>query len=126
MTVFPLIAASIPSDTVMDLKDTQARNAKPKAKPYKIPAGGGLYLLVTATGSKLWRYDYRFSDKRKTLALGAYPDVSCKAAGEAHRAARTRLAEGDDPAAAKQRGSGSPSNAWHRPPTPRSCGCWKP
>lgn len=87
----------------MALKDTQVRNAKPRAKPYKIPAGGGLYLVVTPSGSKLWRYDYRFSDKRKTLALGAYPDVSCKAAAEAHRLARTRLAEGDDPAAAKQR-----------------------
>lgn len=58
----------------MPLSDITVKAAKPKAKPYKLADGRGLYLLVTATG-KYWRLDYRFAGKRKTLALGVYPDV---------------------------------------------------
>lgn len=58
------------------LSVTAINNAKPKDKPYKLADEKGLYLLVQATGGKLWRLDYRFDAKRKTLALGSYPDVS--------------------------------------------------
>ena len=58
------------------LSATAINNAKPKDKPYKLTDEKGLYLLIQATGSKLWRFDYRFLSKRKTLALGSYPDVS--------------------------------------------------
>lgn len=34
--------------------------------------GGAMYLLVNA-GGKYWRMNYRFAEKRKTLALGVYP-----------------------------------------------------
>jgi hypothetical protein len=30
-------------------------------------------MLVTTTGSKLWRFSYRFDGKQKLLALGQYP-----------------------------------------------------
>lgn len=59
----------------MALSDITIRNAKPQAKPYKISDSGGLFLLVTLTGGKLWRYSYRFDGKQKTLALGSYPDT---------------------------------------------------
>ena len=62
----------------MKLSDTELRKAKPADKPYKLPDGAGLYLYVTATGGRLWRLDYRFGGKRKTLSLGAYPTVSLK------------------------------------------------
>lgn len=55
-----------------------AENAKPGDKPYKLSTGRGFYLLVMPTGGKLWRYDYRFDGKRKTAALGSFPDVSRK------------------------------------------------
>ena len=32
--------------------------------------GGGLRLEVTRTGSKLWRWKYRFGGKEKLLSLG--------------------------------------------------------
>lgn len=60
-----------------------------------------MYLLVNAAG-KYWRLDYRFDAKRKTLALGVYPDVSLARARERHAEARRLLAEGIDPGAAKQ------------------------
>jgi hypothetical protein len=33
------------------------KNAKPKDKPYKLSDEKGLYLLVTPSGGKLWRFD---------------------------------------------------------------------
>jgi Arm domain-containing DNA-binding protein len=46
--------------------------------PRKISDNGGLFLMVTATGSKLLRLNYRFpkGGKQKTLAIGIYPAVS--------------------------------------------------
>ena len=86
----------------MALNDTVVRQIKPSDKPQKLTDGDGLYLLVQASGSKLWRFDYRFLDKRKTLALGRYPDVSLKAARQALAEARTLLADGTDPGAARK------------------------
>jgi len=57
----------------MALTDTGIRYAKPKAQAYKLSDGGGMYLLVTPSGARYWRLDYRFAGKRRTLALGVYP-----------------------------------------------------
>lgn len=86
----------------MPLTDTAIKNAKPADKPRKLADDLGLYLLLTVSGGKLWRYDYRFAGKRKTLALGAYPDVPLAAARERRDNARKALAAGTDPGAAKQ------------------------
>jgi len=51
------------------LSDIEIKKAKPKDKDYKIADGGGLYLLVTPSGGKLWRVKYRFDGKEKTLYL---------------------------------------------------------
>ena len=80
----------------MPLTDTACRNAKPTEKPRKLADGGGLYLLVKSVG-KYWRWDYRHEGKRKTMALGVYPDVGLQQARERTQAARTRLADGADP-----------------------------
>jgi len=34
------------------------------------------YLFIQSSGTKLWRFDYRFFGKRKTLALDAFPEVT--------------------------------------------------
>ena len=79
------------------------KNAKPKdGKAYKLQDGGGMYLLVSTAGRRYWRYDFRFANKRKTLALGVYPDVSLAAARAAHQAAREILATGRDPSEVKK------------------------
>jgi integrase len=80
----------------MALTDTAVRNAKLAEKPYKLTHGKGLYLLVNATG-KYWRLDYRFAGKRKTLALGVYPDVTLATARERRDDARKLLASDTDP-----------------------------
>ena len=79
------------------LTDVAVRNAKPKEKPFKLADERALYLLVMPTGGKLWRLDYRFGNKRKTIALGAYPDVSLARAREKRDEVRRLLADGIDP-----------------------------
>jgi hypothetical protein len=67
----------------MPLSDTTIKNAKPLPdKSYKLPDEKGMYLLVHKNGSKYFRLDYRFTNKRKTLALGIYPDTTLKQARE--------------------------------------------
>ena len=84
------------------LSDTKARNAKPKAKSYKIADGEGLFLVVMPSGSKYWRLRYFFAGKEKLLALGVYPDVSLADARDRRAQARRVLAAGNDPAEAKK------------------------
>jgi hypothetical protein len=60
----------------MALTDVAVRSRKPLAKAYKVADGGGLYLLVTPTGGRLWRFKYRMHGIEKKLSLGRYPDVS--------------------------------------------------
>lgn len=77
--------------------DTAIRNAKPEAKPYKMTAGQGMYLLVNANGSKLWRLKYRHLGKEKVLSFGAYPDVTLSQARLKREQARQQIADGIDP-----------------------------
>lgn len=85
----------------MPLSDTAIRNTKTKDKPYKLADEKGLYLLVNQAG-KYWRFDYRFDGKRKTLALGVYPDVSLKGARDKRDEARRQVAAGIDPGAQRK------------------------
>lgn len=86
----------------MALTDTFIKQVKPnKPTGDKHTDGGGLYLLVKPAG-KYWRMDYRYLDKRKTLALGVYPAVSLASARRRRDEARELLAEGIDPSQAKR------------------------
>ncbi len=78
------------------------QNAKPREKPYKLTDGNGLHLLVTPSGSKLWRLRYRFGGKQNMLGLGAFPDVSLASAREKRDDARKLVAAGTDPSQQKK------------------------
>jgi len=84
------------------LTATACNNAKAKEKQYKLSDGGGLYLLVTPHGTKLWRQKYRFAEKEKLLAHGAYPIVSLADARKARDEAKKILAMGMDPGELKK------------------------
>jgi len=78
------------------LTDTAIRNAKTKDKPYKLADMKGLYVLINKTG-KYFRFDYRFAGKRKTMALGVYPDIKLTNARDSLDKARKLLIAGIDP-----------------------------
>ncbi len=81
----------------MPLTDIEIRSAKPGDKDFKLSDGGWLFLMVTTSGSKLWRMAYRFAGKEKTLSLGKYPESSLKDARANRDAAKALLASGIDP-----------------------------
>ncbi|MCB1782853.1 MAG: tyrosine-type recombinase/integrase [Alphaproteobacteria bacterium] len=90
----------------MKLTDTACKAAKPKEKPYRLADGGGLYLEITPTGSKLWRMKYRVKVgdkfKEKRLSLGIYPTITLAEAREGREKAKKLLAQGIDPSTQKQ------------------------
>lgn len=86
----------------MALTDIRIRNLKPRTKAYKVADEKGLYLLVSPSGGKLWRYKFRLHGIEKKLAIGSYPDVSLVDARAKRDEARALAASGSDPAAAKR------------------------
>jgi integrase len=87
----------------MALTDVGIRNAKPGAKAVKLTDGGGMFLLVTPAGGKLWRLKYRIDGREKLLALGAYPEIGLGEARRRREEARELIALGKDPSREKQR-----------------------
>ncbi|MEX3924002.1 tyrosine-type recombinase/integrase [Paraburkholderia sp. BR10936] len=86
----------------MALTDVAVRNAKATGKLYRLFDERGMYLEVSATGGKWWRFKYRFGGKEKRMSLGVYPDISLKDARERRDEARTLVAHGIDPSARKK------------------------
>lgn len=87
----------------MALTDVAIRNAKPGLKPVKLSDGGGMHLLVTPAGGKLWRLKYRIDGREKLLAIGAYPEISLGEARRRREEAREMIALGKDPSREKRR-----------------------
>ena len=82
----------------MPLTDSSLRNVKPGLVPTKLTDGGGLYLEVRPTGSKLWRYRYRIAGKENVFALGEYPTVGLAHARSLRSEARALVKRGIHPA----------------------------
>lgn len=87
----------------MMLTQLKITSAKPMAKPYNLADGQGLVLIVQTTGSKLWRFRYRYGGVQKTLHLGPWPTISLVDAREKCREARRAIAAGFDPVLEKKR-----------------------
>jgi integrase len=84
---------------IKPLSEVKVRTIKPQNKDFKLFDGGGLFLLVTKSGGKLWHFKYRFDKKEKKLALGSYPEISLLNARQRRDEARRLLAQGIDPSA---------------------------
>lgn len=87
---------------IIPLSDIACRNAKGKEKSYRLFDGGGLYLEISPTGSKSWRYKYDYAGKEKRLTIGSYPETGLAEARDKHRAAHKQVQEGLDPSAEKK------------------------
>lgn len=81
----------------MALTMAAIQSAKTSSRPLKLFDGEGLFLLVTPSGSKWWRFKYRFAGKEKLLSLGTFPAVSLKDARMRRNEVRRLLYNGKDP-----------------------------
>jgi len=81
----------------MSLTDVAVKNAKAKDKAYKLSDGKGLYLQVSKTGARLWRFKYRIGGKEYQFAIGKYPEISLANAREENAKARELVKQGIHP-----------------------------
>ena len=79
------------------LTDTKIRGIRPAENKFKVHDRDGLYLLVMPSGTKTWRFRYRFGDARPEMSLGKYPAVSLKDARDKVFELRKMLENGIDP-----------------------------
>lgn len=84
------------------LTNIKIENAKPKDRPYKMYDINGLYLIVTPSGGKWWRFDYSMKGKRNTVSLGVYPDISLKEARIRRDEAKRSIAQDIKPSTCRK------------------------
>lgn len=84
----------------MPLTDTRLRALKAKEAAYRVTDMGGLYLNISPSGKRSWRYDYTFHGRRLTLTIGNYPDVGL--ADARRNEARRKVTEGINPSEEKR------------------------
>ena len=87
----------MPKHTENALTDRKILNARSKDKQYKLFDGKGLFIVVHPNGSKYFRWEYTFDEKRKTLALGVYPQTTLKQARYERLEAQKLVIDGSDP-----------------------------
>jgi hypothetical protein len=83
---------------IQPLTELQIKKAKPAPKEFKLFDGGGLFLLGTPVGGKLWHFKSRFAGKEKKLAFGAYPTITLAEERQRREEAKRLLAGDVDPA----------------------------
>ncbi len=64
--------------------------------------GGGLFLKVSAKGSRTWLLRFQLAGKRHDMGLGSYPAVSLSMARQMAAKARSLIARGIDPIAERE------------------------
>ncbi len=94
--------AHFPRAVNYTLTDKKINATKPREKPFPLADGGGLYLEILASGSKIWRYSYGFEGKRTKTTIGPYPLITIKEARDKHEELRKQLLDGINPARQKQ------------------------
>jgi integrase len=77
--------------TSNSLNDLAIKAAKPKAQPYTLRDGDGLFLLVHPNGSKYFQLRTTLHNKRKLIQLGTYPELSLSEAREQSREKRKQV-----------------------------------
>lgn len=81
----------------MLLSHTAVERAARRGKVYDLRDGEGLYLHVTPSGSKIWRYRFLWNGKAQTLTIGHYPATSIAQARQARIDARNQVLAGINP-----------------------------
>ncbi|MCF6244919.1 MAG: integrase arm-type DNA-binding domain-containing protein [Sulfurovum sp.] len=90
-----------------ELSAQTVKNAKPKnkdgvLKDQRYPDGGGLYLLATVKGGKVWRYNFSMESKKYVYFIGKYPAISLADARKIHTELKSKIAKGINPVIEKR------------------------
>ena len=102
-----------------------ARQVETTKKPGRLADGGGLYLRITAAGTRTWVFRTTNSGKQEELALGLFSVVSLAAARQRAASIRQRLADGQSlRLAADKDGGASLSSAGLASPAPVTFGAF--
>ena len=91
---------------VIPLTDSKIKTIKADStKVQKLADGNGLFLIISKTGDKSWRFDYSrpYTKKRNSLSFGSYPTVTLADARIRREEARTLLSQNIDPHVEKVR-----------------------
>jgi len=88
--------------TALTVKSAKPKNDNGTLKDKRYPDGGGLYLLVTAKGGKLWRYNFSLNSKKYVYPIGKYPVISLKDARDIHTELKNKIAKGTNPVIEKR------------------------
>ena len=83
------------------LTDAAIRKAKARGAGHYVGDGQGLWLFISRSGGRYWRFRYQWQGKARILSLGDYPDMSLDGARAAVRSARQHVRGGRDPAAVR-------------------------
>jgi len=86
----------------MRLSTAKIQKATAQKRTVRLFDGRGLYFEIAPTGSRWWRFKYRFAGKEKRISLGVYPDVGLKKARDRRDEMRKLVADGIDPSAARK------------------------
>jgi len=89
-------------NTVMALTDLKIQAIKPLNRPQKLRDGDGMYLYISTSGTKSWRFDYTFGGKRSTLTIGQYPLVKLATARIKRSELKQMLLDGINPSEVKK------------------------
>lgn len=97
------MARNLLSARLLEAKLKAARQeAASRNTRIRIQDGDGLRLEIRPSGGASWQWVYTFDGKKKPYTLGPYPDLSLAAARVQADEARSLLAQGVDPSAAKR------------------------
>lgn len=96
------------------ITELQAKNAKPKDRPYMVRDDRGLYLRVDPTGRKYWIFRYWEARKEHRLSLGAYPMVTLREAREKRDDIQRARARGEPPRPPSRAAFGDVVTEWLR------------
>lgn len=86
----------------LPLSELQIKKAKQKDRDYKLFDGDGLFLLVSSTGGKNWKFKYLLDGKERKISFGPYPEISLIDARRKRDDARSNVAHKVDPMKVKR------------------------
>jgi len=88
------------SDAFVKTVKVYMEDGEAKNKSYS--DGRGLVLIVTASGAKLWRYNYSFNGRKEKYSIGQYPQMTLKMARDKRLDLERLRADGINPVEQKR------------------------